>query len=71
MDWSDIENQILERAKQVPYGFQSRLAKELGVTRAYIGQILKGERPIPREHVGKLLNAFGLELTLHEKGKSQ
>lgn len=69
MSWSQVENEFLERAKRVPYGFRTQLANELGLSRAYMGQIFKGDRPIPREHLDKLFAALGLEVVFRDTGE--
>ena len=66
MTWDEIEEQIREGIKSQPRGFQRGLAGKLRISRAAIGQWVRGG-PIPRDRADAVLESLNLELTLQPR----
>ena len=74
VNYSDIEKVIRERALEIGgpvWGWQARVARELGVPPQYLAQMLGGDRRIAPEHVAELAEKVGLELTVQPKRHGQ
>lgn len=46
--------------REQPRGYQTLLAEKLGVSRAFINQVVTGVRPLPLEHLDVILGSLNL-----------
>ncbi|PYE53180.1 helix-turn-helix domain-containing protein [Deinococcus yavapaiensis] len=68
MTWDEIEAATRQKIRAQPRGYATRLAEKLGVSRAAVSHMVRGEQAIPSERIADILDTLGLELCIAPKG---
>lgn len=67
--WSEAQEAIRQRMREQPRGYQAALARTLGKTPGFVNQIVRGDVPIPVDHLDAVLDSLGMEYDVVLKGK--
>lgn len=67
VDWDQLEQQLREKIREQPRGFQTELAERLGVNTASVAGYTSKGKGIPVKHLGVILDMLGLELELKKR----
>ena len=58
--WPEAQETIRQRMREQPRGYQTLLAEKLGLSRAFVNQVVTGVRPLPLEHLDGILASLNL-----------
>lgn len=66
--WPEVQQAIRQRMSSQPRGYQAALARKLGKTPGFVNQMVRGDVPIPVEHLDAVLESIEMEydVTLRE-----
>ncbi|MBZ9750737.1 helix-turn-helix domain-containing protein [Deinococcus sp. HMF7604] len=67
MTWPELETILRGHAAQQPRGFAAQLARKLEIKPPTVAQVLAGDKRIPPEWLGPMLELMGLELVVQRK----
>lgn len=67
MNWEELQEDLRQRMKNQPRGFQAKLAKSLGIAQPSVAGYMTGKKDIPTAHITPILRELGLEITLQRK----
>ena len=69
MTFDELTETMRAQMAEQPRGYMSQLAKQLGVSRQHIGQVVAGRTAISRDHYQAILDSLGLEIVLQPKSQ--
>lgn len=67
MNWEELQEHLRQQLRDQPRGFQTQLAKKLGVAQPSVAAYMTGKKDIPSSHITPILEELGLELTVQQK----